>query len=111
MSRYNKYNIVKSTRQTRRGILERRDMSQAEHYDILKMHNPNYLERSRIATKIHVWKLGDKFYKLADTFYGDPRFWWVIAWYNGTPTEANLRLGAMIEIPLNLEEALKVLKA
>jgi hypothetical protein len=33
----------------------------------------------------------------------------VIAWYNGYPTEADIKKGALIDIPVNLEDALRVL--
>jgi len=46
---------------------------------------------------------------MANQYYGDVRFWWIIAWYNGAPTEANLKVGDAIEIPLNIEDALRVL--
>ena len=48
-------------------------------------------------------------YKIANKYYGNPRFWWVIAWYNGYPTEADVKKGAYLEIPVNLEDALRIL--
>ncbi len=111
MSRYNKFKIVKSNSDEREKIVSRREVKEIEHFESIKFHNPDARERSKILTKRHLWKLGDRFYKLADEYYGDSRFWWVIAWYNTVPTEANLRNGAIIEIPLNLEQALDVLKA
>ena len=40
-----------------------------------------------------MWKLGDRFYKLADQYYGDPTLWWIIAWYNRMPTESHAEGG------------------
>ena len=34
----------------------------------------------------HVWKTGDRYYKLAATYYGRPELWWAIALYNEKPT-------------------------
>ena len=51
-----------------------------------------------------MWKYGDRLYNLAHQYYGNAEFWWIIAWYNGYPTEASIRNGAIIEIPLSLEE-------
>jgi hypothetical protein len=47
----------------------------------------------------HTWSRGDKFYTLAHTYYGDARYWWVIAMFNNTPTEHHLKLGQTILIP------------
>ncbi len=63
----------------------------------------------QIRTNSHVWKYGDRYYKLANTYYGDPQLWWIIAWYNGYPTEVNVKIGDVLEIPLNFEQIIEVL--
>jgi len=73
------------------------------------MANPSVRARAAIRSTTHVWTYGDRFYKLANQYYNDVTFWWVIAWYNSVPTEANLKTGDLIQIPLNLESALKSL--
>ena len=57
----------------------------------------------------HLWQLGDRYYKLAHTYYGDSSLWWLIAWFNRSPTESHLKIGDVIEIPLPLEKVLAVL--
>ena len=57
----------------------------------------------------HIWKTGDRYYKLADQYYGRPEMWWVIAQYNHAPTEGHLRRGQTIKIPTPLEMVLKYL--
>jgi len=52
----------------------------------------------------HVWKLGDRFYKLAHKYYSNAEMWWVIAWYNQTPTESHVSPGQLIQIPLPLDK-------
>ena len=52
----------------------------------------------------HVWKQGDKFYKLADHYYGDPKLWWIIPWFNKKPFVADYKLGDFIHIPLPISE-------
>ena len=54
-----------------------------------------------IVTK--VWSQGDRFYKMASTYYNSPQYWWVIAFYNKKPTEQHVNLGDIIEIPLPLD--------
>ena len=55
-----------------------------------------------------VWKLGDRLYKLADEYYGDPTLWWLIAWYNRLPTESHIQIGWVVDIPLPLDKLLEL---
>ena len=73
------------------------------------LHNPNLIQRIALSVDTHIWSRGDHFYNLAAKYYGDPTYWWVIAWYNGTPTEGDITPGQMIYIPINLEDALRAL--
>ncbi len=58
----------------------------------------------------HIWKTGDRLYKLADQYYNDPELWWIIAWYNKKPTEAHFNVGDLIQIPLPLERVYSLLR-
>ena len=49
---------------------------------------------------------GDRFDLLAHQYYGDSELWWVIAWYNQTPTESHVELGDVLQIPLPLHKVL-----
>ena len=53
--------------------------------------------------KLHIWKTGDRYYKLAAAYYGRPQLWWVIALYNQKPTEGHLKIGDVIKIPTSLD--------
>jgi nucleoid-associated protein YgaU len=74
------------------------------------LKQPTAIQRTQMNTTRHIWKYGDRLYKLADKYYGDSRYWWVIAWWNSFPTEASITLGTPLSIPLNLEQALIVLE-
>ena len=74
------------------------------------LRQPTYLQRTQMNTSKHIWKYGDRLYNLSNQFYGDPRYWWVIAWWNSFPTETTIPLGTPLMIPLNLEQALRVLE-
>ena len=80
-------------------------------YETPRIYNPSVGERASLTTINHLWKLGDRFYKLAAKYYGEPKYWWVIAQYNGMPTEADVYPGDVLSIPTNLEQALNVLRA
>ena len=60
----------------------------------------------RVHTLPHIWRLGDRYYKLAYEFYGAPEYWWLIAWFNEKPTESHLKIGDPLYIPTPLNEAL-----
>jgi len=80
-----------------------------QHYETPIMHNPSVNERAVIQTTAFLWKYGSRLYNLAERFYGDPEYWWVIAWYNSVPTEAHIKTGDVIYIPINIEDAFAVL--
>ena len=56
----------------------------------------------------HVWKVGDRFYKLAHKYYEDSSLWWIIAWFNRLPTESEVEIGDSIDIPLPLDYMLEL---
>ena len=110
MSRYGKAKIVDNKEDFYSPILEERDIKTVVQMETVMLHNPTVAERTRIRTNRHVWKYGDRYYNLANQYYGDPELWWIIAWYNGYPTEANVPIGAVLSIPLSLEQIIQVLE-
>ena len=86
-----------------------RNLRNVRHYATPILRNPSVSERMSIASDTHMWKHGDRFYNLAHRYYGDPSYWWVIAWYNALPTEADIRTGDLIQIPLSIDAAREVL--
>ena len=72
--------------------------------------HPSVLQRSQIVSNTHIWKYGDRLYKLANSYYNDPEYWWIIAWYNGYPTEADIPMGAVLSVPVDLEQILNTLE-
>ena len=110
MSRYNKSKKVKNSSEYYEPLRKSRDLKSVTQYSTPKLYNPTVQDRISLTTTKHVWKYGDRLYKLAHQYYGDQDFWWVIAWYNGYPTEAHIKTGALLWIPLNIEKALKALR-
>ncbi len=56
-----------------------------------------------------MWRLGDRYWKLASENYGNAKYWWVIAWFNKKPTEQHVKLGETVLVPLFLDEVLTVI--
>ena len=109
-TRYSVYDILDNSTEFYRFLRQKRNISRAiQHYETPDMYHPGVADRSSIPTVSFVWKLGDHYYKIAHQYYNDPRYWWVIAWYNGYPTEADISIGDVIEIPISLTDVLTVL--
>ena len=94
------YEFLRKKRHAKKRIIQ---------YATPKLVTPGPEARASIVTNSYLWKYGDRFYNLAAKFYGDPELWWLIAWYNGTPTEADILPGDQIYIPLDVPETLNIL--
>ena len=90
-------------------LTKKRGVSKIVQYETPIIYNPNVADRISLKSTPHIWKYGDRLYNIASKYYGDSSYWWVIAWYNGVPTEAHIKTGTTIEIPINIERALKAL--
>jgi len=83
-----------------------RDVKFIKQYDTAKFSYPTDDEINSLNLIEHTWSRGDKLSKLAETHYRDPKLWWIIAWFNKTPTEAHIKYGDIIQVPHPLERVL-----
>ena len=58
----------------------------------------------------YIFQVGDAYWKISDAFYGDPKYWWVIASFNRKPTISHIKVGDIIHVPLDLTAALELLE-
>ena len=105
MSRYNRRIIAINDLDQYRKTLDSRGVNRIEQYKTqtfkkFDIEDVEYVER--------IWLDGDSFWKISDGFYGDPAHWYVIARFNNTPTEAHVKIGDIIKIPIDLSQALQV---
>jgi len=107
--RNRKQTPVKNDSEYYSSLATKRGVKSVTHYKTPVLKNPTVAERRKIKTITHIWVYGNRLYKLADQYYGDSTYWWVIAWYNGVSTEAQIELGKVLYIPLNIEETLDIL--
>jgi hypothetical protein len=91
-------------------ILEKRHVGRMRQYGTAKFVYPSIAEIRKLNRVKHVWAVGDRYYKLADRHYGRTDLWWIIAFFNQKPTEANVKIGEVILIPLPLELILQYLE-
>ena len=108
-TRNKKQDVIENDSEFYKELYERRGLKKISHYETPILSQPSISDRASITSVGHIWSYGDRFYKLANQYYGDVRFWWVIAWWNGYPTEVNVQTGDFLDIPLNINEALDAL--
>ena len=95
-NRYTGRKIIKNDAEVYEELVENRDRTFISHHKTPRLR--------------HIWKLGDRYWKLATIHYGDPSYWWVIAWYNKKPVENMLTIGDTIIIPKPLQTVLEYVK-
>ena len=79
--------------------LSDRGVPKIDFLSTTKLKNLPPEEKRLLSESEHIWKTGDSFYKLSTIYYGNPSFWWIIAYYNNKPTEASIKLGTTLYIP------------
>jgi nucleoid-associated protein YgaU len=89
-----------------REFLKDRGLREFRQFDSPDMKYPSVIQMASLTTVKHIWKMGDRYFKLAHQHYGDSNLWWVIAWFNKKPTEGHLQYGDMVRIPFPLEKVL-----
>jgi len=47
----------------------------------------------------HLWSQGDTLWRLSHKYFGDSKYWWVIAMLNKKPTDAHYNIGDIVYIP------------
>ena len=107
--RYTRAKTVINEDKQIRPLLKRRGLKRVRQYVSNSLPYPTAEQISRMELVQHVWGIGDKFYKLAHQYYGDTTLWWVIAWVNQPPTEANLKQGDVVHIALDIDDLIEIL--
>jgi len=109
MSRYRKRTIATNDTLRDDDIFEKRGVEIVEQYTTPKLSNPSQKELNSISYTEHYYVAGQRMFKLAQQYYGDQQYWYIIARFNNKPTEAQIEDGEILKIPTNLQQALEVL--
>ena len=88
-------------------FMEQRNRRSVRQYSTPTMHYPTAKEMSDLTRVPHIWKAGDRYYKLSIQYYGEPQYWWVIAFFNQKPTESMLQVGDIVNVPTPLDAVLR----
>jgi hypothetical protein len=111
MSRYDVREIFRTSNAIYEKKLKDRKLNHFRYFATPRFEKYEEEELDDIDDIGHTWSMGDRFYKLAHKHYGDSELWWIIAWYNQTPTEAHLQIGDTVLIPTPLWRIRSILGA
>jgi len=75
-------------------------------YNSMKLNTLTPDDVAELTVIDHLWKSGDRYYKLAYKYYGSTDLWFLLAWFNKRPTDHHVTLGTPVRIPLPLEKVL-----
>lgn len=106
MGRYDNRRIFSNRTDQYSNVASERGTVSIIQYSSPRMRHPTPEEMRNLEFIEHVWKVGDRYWKLAEKHYGDAELWWVIAWFNRSPIEGDLELGTTIQVPLPLDSVL-----
>tara|TARA_R100000315_G_C5107921_1_gene61721 strand:- start:43 stop:369 length:327 start_codon:yes stop_codon:yes gene_type:complete len=104
MSRYGDRSTGINNLDVYKDILDSRGVRKIKQYRTTELKQ---YEDSKIGYFKRIWKDGDTFWNLANRYYGDPSYWYIIARFNNAPTEAHVSIGDVIKIPADLSLALQ----
>ena len=90
-------------------IFKKRGQRAIVQYSTAELKYPTAAQIEQLQIVSVIWKAGQKYFKLAEQYYGDPQYWWIIGWYNGKPLEVDIRAGQIIQVPTPLELILEYL--
>ena len=112
-SRYSKNQITRTggsrTDEQYSDLLANRNVTSIVHYSHEPIKELKIRDILGIQIDTHIWESSDRFFKLADKYYGDPTYWWIIATFNGKPLETDVKLGEKVFIPIPLETILSAM--
>ena len=107
MSRYDRRGKGFNDVELYKDLLDERGVRKIEQY-----RTPTFrqFEKGGLQCYTYIWTSGDAMWKLAQRFYGDVKYWYIIARYNHKPTDSHISLGDEIKIPVSLAAALQVVE-
>lgn len=110
VSRYSKNIVVRTDTSDYKTALDKRGVQYIDHFSFEKFKILRIRDIVGIKIVNHTWQASDRFFKLSNEYYNDPTYWWIIAYYNGTPLETDVTVGQNIQIPIPLEYILAALE-
>ena len=103
LSRYSTTKTIVNDDELYDELFRERGVKQIVQYETPRIYFPDLDQMKAVQYETRRWKMGDRLYKISHEFYGDSRYWWVIAQFNQKPTEMHFKNGEIYCIPLSLE--------
>jgi len=110
MSRYNNKIPIINNSEKYDKVFEDRGISFIKQFTTPELTHAHWSQVASLKHTHHTWKLGDKLYKLSAKYYGDEKLWWIIAWYNKTPTESHIKAGQILKVPQPITDVVRILR-
>jgi len=57
------------------------------------------IDLSTLVYNKYIWKKDDNLFKVANRFFPNRNYWWIIAYVNNKPTDAHFEIGDEVLIP------------
>ena len=108
VSRYRDRTVFKNQDDRYIKQFQQRGVSSIKHFSTAELKFPTAEDLEGVIINTEVFKVGDRFYKYAQKYYGDSTYWWVIAHFNQKPVENMVKLGETIYIPVPLTKILEI---
>jgi nucleoid-associated protein YgaU len=89
-------------------LISKRKVEQITHYTTKQFNKLTAQDYLELSFTTHIWHSSDKYWKLSSAYYGDPQYWYIIAWFNNRPIESMNNIGDQILIPQPLDRVLEM---
>jgi hypothetical protein len=109
-SRYRYRNIVINNDERYNEQFKNRGINSVSQFTTAELKYPKASDLTEVTIQVENYAVGTRYYKLAQKYYNDPSYWWVIAHYNQKPTENLFEIGDVIYIPTPLSKILEALE-
>ena len=90
-------------------VFKKKGVNSIIQYSTHSFRRPTQERLDLIKYDTYYWTAGDRYWKLAEQYYGHRTYWYIIARFNNKPTEAHIDIGEEIRVPTNLAQAIEVL--
>ena len=108
MSRYNKRIQAINSDEQYESVFEKRGVKKIKQYRTISKTVYEKDVYQSIRTIDYAWSFGDMYFKIANTFYGDPQYWWIIARANGLKGfEVQVDPAKSYRIPIAIQSILR----
>ena len=98
-TRNKKQDVIENDSEFYKELYERRGLKRIAHYETPIFRHPTISQRASITSVGYIWAYGDRFYKLANQYYGDKDLWWIIASANNQAESIYMIPGKEYRIP------------